>query len=219
MIDHTLLRADATSSDIERLCGEAIEHSFCSVCVNPCMVELASSLLEGSGVLVCSVVGFPLGAGLCKAVEASMAVRLGAGEIDMVASISGILEGRTDEVRREVEDVVGASGGKPVKLIIETCLLSREQKLLGCDVAMEAGAAFVKTSTGFGAGGATVEDVRLLRERCAGRIGVKASGGIRTLDDALAMVEAGATRLGCSGSVQIMREARERDGRIDVAGR
>lgn len=209
MIDHTLLAPGATAGDIERLCREAVEHCFASVCVNPARVELAASLLraESSRVRVCSVVGFPLGAGLDKVGETKRVIGLGAEEIDMVISIGLLREGRLDEVLSEIEQVVRASGGRPVKVIMETCYLVDDQKLSVCDLAIEAGAAFVKTSTGFGSGGATEKDVRLLSGRARGRIGVKASGGIGTLDAARRMLRAGATRLGCSRSVSIMLEA------------
>jgi deoxyribose-phosphate aldolase len=209
MIDHTLLSPGATTEDIEKLCREATKYCFASVCVNPARVELAASLLRAgsSRVRVCSVVGFPLGAGLDKAEEAGRVVRLGAEEIDMVISIGLLREGRPDDVLSEIEQVVRASSGLPVKVIMETCYLTDDQKLMVCDLAVEAGAAFVKTSTGFGSGGATEEDVRLLSGRAGGRIGVKASGGIGTLDAARRMIRAGATRLGCSRSVSIMLEA------------
>jgi deoxyribose-phosphate aldolase len=208
MIDHSLLRPNATLRELEKLCEEAAEYGFKAVCVNPIHVEAASGLLRGKGVFVCSVVGFPLGthSAEIKAAEAREVVRLGAQEIDMVIHVGALKDGRHGQVRDEIRAVVEASEGRPVKVILETCYLTDEEKIRGCELALEAGASFVKTSTGFAAGGAKVEDVRLMRRVVGSRGGVKAAGGIRTLEDALKMIEAGASRLGTSSSVAILRE-------------
>jgi deoxyribose-phosphate aldolase len=208
MIDHTLLRPDATGTDIERLCLETLEHGFASACVNPIWVSLASGLLKDGKPLVCSVIGFPLGASTCMAEEAEKAVEQGAGELDMVIPLGFLKSGMTEDVAVRINDVVRASSGRPVKVIIETCLLSDSEKRLACRIAMDCGASWVKTSTGFGSGGATVQDVALMKEVVGNNLGVKASGGIRTLDDALQMLNAGASRLGCSRSVQIIDSLR-----------
>ena len=214
-IDHTLLRPEATAADIARLCAEAREHAFCSVCVNPSHVRQAAGLLQGSGVRVCSVVGFPLGATTpeVKAMEARAAIRDGASEIDMVLNI-GALRGRDEAlVLRDLRAVVEAcrEGGARLKVIFENALLTDEEKLAACRLAMQAGADFVKTSTGFSTGGATVADVALMaRAVASGGLGVKAAGGIRGYDDAVAMLAAGATRLGTSSGVRIVEEARAR---------
>lgn len=207
-IDHTLLKADATPGDVVRLCAEARKFGFASVCVNGGYVGLAVRELEGTGVATCSVVGFPLGAGASasKAFEASEAVSHGASEIDMVLAVGRLLAGEEDYVREDIRSVVGASGGALVKVIIETCLLTDELKELACRLAEEAGASFVKTSTGFSSGGATVGDVALMRRIVGDRLGVKASGGIRTREDAERMVAAGASRIGASASVAICSE-------------
>ena len=210
-IDHTLLKPDAMAPEIERVCDEAIEHRFYSVCVNTSWIETAVHRLEDSGVHVCAVVGFPLGA--CdpdvKRYEAEVAVDLGAHEIDMVVQIGWLREGRTDLLKREIRDVIEAADERPVKVILETCLLTDEQKRLGCRIADEAGAHFVKTSTGFGGGGATVEDVALMRDAVKQKLGVKASGGIRDTVTAIKMLRAGANRLGTSNSVAIVEGLRE----------
>jgi deoxyribose-phosphate aldolase len=206
-IDHTLLRADATAKDIETLCREAVEHSFHSVCVNGTRVAQAAVLLEDSTVKVCTVAGFPLGAtdGDAKRFEAEAAVDNGAAEIDVVLNIGRLKDGDTGYVLRELRDVVEAADERPVKVILETALLTSDEKILACHLVVDSGAQFVKTSTGFGSGGATVEDVRLLREAVGAKFGVKASGGIRDTATALAMIEAGATRLGTSASVAILQ--------------
>lgn len=206
-IDHTLLKADASAADIERLCAEALEHRFHAVCVNGSRVALAASRLEDSGILVAAVVGFPLGASApdVKRFETETVIDLGAQEIDLVIDVGRLREGDDRPVFREIRDVVEAAEGVPVKVILETCFLTEAQKRLGCSLAVEAGAKMVKTSTGFGTAGATVEDVRLLRECVGPRLGVKASGGIRDTATALAMIEAGATRLGTSAGVAIVR--------------
>lgn len=204
VIDHTLLAPDATPADIDRLCCEALEWGFLMVCVNPVWVSLAVEILEGGFPQVCSVAGFPLGATTVKALEASRAVDDGAGEIDMVMNTGLLLAGDTAGVELEIKSVVRASQGALVKVILETCLLSDSEKREACIIAENAGALWVKTSTGFGAGGATTSDVRLMCKAVGGRIGVKASGGIRTRADAVIMLDAGAGRLGCSRSVDIM---------------
>jgi deoxyribose-phosphate aldolase len=206
-IDHTLLKADATAKDIQKLCHEARTHGFYAVCVNGSRVELARSLVEDTDIKVASVVGFPLGAMETdvKRFETEAAVDSGAHEIDVVINIARLKEGDHKFILRELRDVVEAADERPVKVIIETCLLTREEKLAACNLIVESGAHFVKTSTGFGAAGASVEDVKLLREAVGPNFGVKASGGIRDTATALAMIEAGATRLGTSSSVAIVQ--------------
>ncbi|MGV3753820.1 MAG: deoxyribose-phosphate aldolase [Verrucomicrobiota bacterium] len=206
-LDHTLLKPEATSKEIEQLCAEAREHKFRSVCVNGSRVELAVSLLEDSGVLVAAVAGFPLGAADAdvKRYETEAAVDLGAQEIDVVMNIGRFKDGFHGYIVRELRDVVAAADGRPVKVILETCLLSDEEIVQACKLALEAEVHFVKTSTGFNKGGATVEHVRLMRETVGRNCGVKASGGIRDARTALAMIEAGATRLGTSASVAIVQ--------------
>jgi deoxyribose-phosphate aldolase len=208
-IDHTLLKADATAKDIERLCAEARAHNFFSVCVHGSRVELTGHLVEGSEVKVASVVGFPLGAmdSDVKRYETETAIDQGAHEIDVVMNIGRLKDGDDKFVLRELRDVVEAAEERTVKVIIETCLLTRAEKTRACQLIVEAGAHFVKTSTGFGTGGATIEDVRLLREIVGPEFGVKASGGIRDTATALAMIEAGATRLGTSSGVAIVAAA------------
>jgi deoxyribose-phosphate aldolase len=215
MIDHTLLRPEATPADIEQLCGEAKAHGFFSVCVNPTNVKQASALLRGTGVKVCAVVGFPLGAAApeIKALEARKAIREGAHEIDMVINI-GALKGKDDAlVLRDIRAVVEAcrDGRALAKVIFENALLTDDEKIKACELSLKAGADFVKTSTGFASGGATAEDVALMAKQVASRkVGVKAAGGIRTYDDAVRMIQAGATRIGASASVKILGEARAR---------
>lgn len=206
MIDHTLLKANATRAQIEKLCDEALEYNFASVCVNTCWVPLAHEKLAGSDVKTCCVVGFPLGAMLteAKAAETRLAVEAGADEVDMVINIGWLLDGEYDAVRDDIAAVVKAADGKCVKVIIEACLLTDEQKVKACELSVDAGATFVKTSTGFSTGGATVADVALMRKTVGDRCLVKAAGGIHTADEARAMVEAGADRLGCSAGIQIM---------------
>ena len=206
MIDHTLLKANATRAQIEKLCDEALEYNFASVCVNTCWVPLAHEKLAGSDVNTCCVVGFPLGAMLteAKAAETRLAVEAGADEVDMVINVGWLLDGEYDAVRDDIAAVVKAADGKCVKVIIEACLLTDEQKVKACELSVEAGATFVKTSTGFSTGGAIVADVALMRKTVGDRCLVKAAGGIHTADEARAMVEAGADRLGCSAGIQIM---------------
>lgn len=213
-IDHTLLKANATEAQIRRLCEEASEYHFASVCVNTCYVPLAAELLKGSGVKTCCVVGFPLGAmsTAAKAFEAADAVKNGAEEVDMVINIGAVKFGDWDYVAKDIEEVVKASHDKAlVKVIIETCLLTDDEKVLACRTAKDAGADFVKTSTGFSIGGATVEDIRLMRETVGAEMGVKASGGIKTYEDAIAMIEAGATRIGASSGIAIVEGAQAKE--------
>ena len=205
-IDHTLLKADATAKDIEKLCAEAREHKFYSVCVNGSWVSQARHFLEGTDVKVASVVGFPLGAMSAdvKRFETEAAIDDGAHEIDVVLNIGRLNAGDDKYVLRELRDVEEAADERPVKVILETCLLTNEQKIHACKLVVDSGAHFVKTSTGFSTGGATVNDVKLMRETVGPKFGVKASGGIRDAKTALAMIEAGATRLGTSASVAIV---------------
>jgi deoxyribose-phosphate aldolase len=213
LIDQTLLKPEATSEDIARLCGEAVEHSFCSVCVNPYWVRNAFAALHGSPVRVCTVIGFPLGANrtAVKTAEARLALAEGATEIDVVLNIGALRSGDLALVRDEIAElaVIAHAGKTLLKVILETCLLSDEQKTQACHLAVEAKADFVKTSTGFSGGGATEIDVRLMRKTVGESIGVKASGGIRSLDALRRMVAAGANRIGTSSGVQILREFRE----------
>ncbi len=208
-IDHTLLKADAGKEDIERICREAAEYGFASVCVNSCWVSFVSSLLKGTGVHVCTVVGFPLGAmsSRGKADETAEAVRDGADEIDMVLNIGYLKSGMLAEAEEDIKAVRNACQGKILKVIIETCLLTDDEKRTACALAVSAGADFVKTSTGFSTGGATVHDVALMKEAVRDKgLKVKASGGIRNYKDARAMVEAGADRIGASAGIAIVRE-------------
>jgi deoxyribose-phosphate aldolase len=211
LIDHTLLKPEATPEQIARLCAEAREYGFASVCVNPVFVPQCAGLLEGSGVAVCTVVGFPLGASASavKVFETRLAVEQGAREVDMVIAIGLLRAGEHAAVQEDIAGVAAAAhaGGAICKVIIETALLTDAQKADACRLAVAAGADFVKTSTGFASGGATPADVALMRSVVGPQVGVKAAGGIRTLADAQAMVAAGATRLGCSAGVQIVREA------------
>ncbi len=209
-IDHTLLAPTTPPDRIEQLCDEAVAHGFYSVCVNSCYVPLCRRRLEGSGAKVCTVVGFPLGAALreAKAAEAAAAVNLGADELDMVMNLGWLKAGADEMVVSDIRRVLDAVQQRPVKVIIETCLLTDEEKQRAARLVVDAGAAFVKTSTGFSTGGATVADVALLARVAAGRVGVKASGGIRTYAAARAMIEAGATRLGTSSGVKIVEEER-----------
>ena len=209
LIDHTILKAFATEEEILKLCKEAIEYDFKSVCVNPVNVALAKKALEGSDVLVCTVVGFPLGANTkeIKALETLDAIKNGADEIDMVINIGKAKEHDFDYIEEEIKCVVTASAGKTTKVIIETCYLNDEEKVECCKAAKSAGATFVKTSTGFGTGGATASDIKLMRETVGAEMGVKASGGVRSYDDVKVMVENGATRIGASSGIQIMKDA------------
>jgi len=205
-IDHTLLKPDATRAQLEQLCAEAAEHQFSTVCVNGSRVELAYSLLEDSDVQVCTVVGFPLGAmdADAKRYETEVAVDLGASEIDMVMNVGRFKDGEHDYIVREIRDVVEAADDRVVKVILETCLLTNDEIAQACKLLTQAQAHFVKTSTGFGNAGATLEHVRLMRETVGQFAGVKAAGGVRNADDARAMIKAGATRIGTSNGVAIV---------------
>lgn len=207
-IDHTLLKPDATKEDIQKLCKEAIENNFYAVCVNPKFVFFAKDLLNGSNVKLACVVGFPLGENLTeiKASEAALAVADGADEIDMVISISSLISGEYKYVEHDIKAVVDAAK-VPVKVIFETCKLTNEQIVKACELSYKAGASMVKTSTGFLGNGATVEAVKLMAENFKGRMGVKASGGIRDYETAMAMIEAGASRIGASSGIKIAEEA------------
>jgi deoxyribose-phosphate aldolase len=208
-IDHTLLKPEARAEAIDRLCDEALEHGFAAVCVNSLWVPRVATRLNGSAVKTCSVVGFPLGASLpyATAAEASAAIAAGAQEIDMVISVGEALDGDWNAVRRGIAEVLQGCGAIPLKVILETCLLDDAQKRRVCEISRELGVAFVKTSTGFSSGGATVDDVALMRGVVGPDMGVKASGGIRDRETAIAMLEAGATRLGCSAGVPIVTGA------------
>ncbi|AIM17318.1 deoxyribose-phosphate aldolase [Bacillus sp. X1(2014)] len=208
MIDHTLLKADVTKDQIIKLAEEAKEYSFASVCVNPTWVKTAAEALKGTNVKVCTVIGFPLGATTpeTKAFETKNAIENGATEVDMVINIGALKDKQDDLVEKDIRAVVEAAKGKAlVKVIIETCLLTDEEKKRACELSVKAGADFVKTSTGFSTGGATVEDVRLMRETVGPNIGVKASGGVKSREDAEAMVAAGANRIGASSGVAICK--------------
>ncbi len=212
LIDHTLLKPEASQADIRKLCQEAVRFGFASVVVNPWYVPLAAELVRGSDVKVCTVAGFPLGATLpqVKIYETEEAIKLGAQEIDMVINIGALKSGQDEVVELDVRGVVEAShcGGAICKVILETALLTTEEKVRACVACKRAGADFVKTSTGFGPGGATAEDVALMRAVVGFEIGVKAAGGIHSLEDLKKMVSAGATRIGASASVRILEEAR-----------
>jgi deoxyribose-phosphate aldolase len=211
MIDHTLLKPEATAQQIVKLCKEAREYQFMSVCVNPTWVPLSADQLQGSGVKVCTVIGFPLGATLTavKAYEAAEAIRQGATEVDMVLNVGALKSGQNDQVLADIRAVVEAARGKAlVKVILETGLLTDEEKVKACQLSKEAGADFVKTSTGFGPGGATAEDIALMRRTVGPEMGVKASGGVRDFDGAMAMVKAGATRIGASAGINIVNRVK-----------
>jgi deoxyribose-phosphate aldolase len=220
LIDHSLLGPDAQPAQVERLCAEAVEWGFAAVCVGSCHVPLCRRLVEGSKVRVGTVIGFPLGAMLreAKAAEAAAAVNLGANELDMVLNIGWLKAGADGMVISDIRRVLDAAQQRPVKVIIETCLLTNEEKERATRLVVEAGAAFVKTSTGFSTGGATVEDVMLLARVAAGRIGVKAAGGIRDYATALKMVEAGAARIGTSSGVRIVEEEAKALGTAPLRG-
>ena len=209
MIDHTLLKPEATPAQIEKLCAEAAEYHFASVCVNPVYIPLAARLLKGTGVKVCCVVGFPLGAIAPeqKAAEAASCAAMGAEELDMVIHVGAAKAGDWALVQRDIEGVVKAAAGHTVKVIIETCLLTDEEKVKACEAAKAAGAHFVKTNTGFSTGGATTHDIALMRKTVGPEMGVKASGGIRDYETAMAMIEAGANRIGASAGIAIVAAA------------
>jgi len=214
LIDHTLLKPEATLAMIDRLCAEAREYQFASVCVNPFWIKRCAEQLAGTQVKVCTVIGFPLGATstAAKAAEARDAVANGAQELDMVLNIGALKSGDLESVKADIAAVKQASGGALVKVILETGLLTEEEKVAACRLGVEAGADFVKTSTGFGPGGATVEDVALMRRIVGDKLGVKASGGVRDRETALAMVKAGATRIGTSSGVAIVTGAKASSG-------
>jgi len=209
-IDHTLLKADATEKQIIQLCLEAKENSFAAVCVNPYYINLASKLLAGTKVKIATVIGFPLGANSCKvkAYEALEAFKAGADEIDMVINIGALKDNQTDIVQREIQEVVAIAKNQPsekiVKVIIETALLTDEEKTRACEIILNTGAHFVKTSTGFSSGGATIQDIKLLKSIVEDQVLIKASGGIKNYETALAMLEAGANRIGTSSGVEIV---------------
>ena len=206
-IDHTMLKPEATRTMIRRYCAEASTYGFASVCVNSCHVALVASELKGTGIKTCCVVGFPLGAMMTevKVFEAKAAVRAGAQEIDMVINIGGIKDGNMDFVTEDIRAVVEAVKPIVVKVIIETCLLSDEEKIAACEAAVRAGAAFVKTSTGFNTGGATVKDIELMRQAVGNKAKVKASGSIRTYEFACQLVEAGADRIGAGNGIILLK--------------
>ena len=209
LFDHTILKADATRKDVKRVCDEAMAYSFCSVCVNSYYVPYVANLLHGSDVKICSVVGFPLGAmsTRAKALEAKIAVMDGADEIDMVINVGALKDRDYSVVLEDIKAVKEACGEHILKVIIETCLLTDDEKVKACELAKEAGADFVKTSTGFSSAGAKVEDVRLMRETVGPDMGVKASGGIHDREFAKELVDAGANRLGTSATIEIVESA------------
>ncbi|MCI2955460.1 2-deoxyribose-5-phosphate aldolase [Staphylococcus sp. HMSC036D05] len=206
-IDHTLLKPDSTREQIDTIIEEAKTYQFKSVCINPSHVAYAAQKLKETDVLVCTVIGFPLGATTtnAKIFETEEAIKNGASEIDMVINIGALKDKRYDDVQKDIEGVIGAANGKTVKVIIETVLLTDEEKVKACELAEKAGADFVKTSTGFAGGGATPEDVKLMKDTVGDRLEVKASGGVRNLEDFNKMIEAGATRIGASAGVQIIK--------------
>lgn len=206
LIDHTILKPDATAAQVRRHCAEARANKFFAVCVNPVFVPLVAVELADLGVAACSVVGFPFGATAteCKAAEAAWAVRAGAAEIDMVIHVGALKAGDHDAVRADIAAVKQACGAALLKVILETCLLGDDEKRVACRLAKDAGADYVKTSTGFGGGGATVADVALMRAEVGDALGVKASGGIRDRATALAMLRAGASRIGASNGVALL---------------
>ncbi|HDR1859449.1 TPA: deoxyribose-phosphate aldolase [Pasteurella multocida] len=204
-IDHTALTAEKTEQDIIQLCDEAIAHQFWSVCINSAYIPLAKQKLAGTPVKICTVVGFPLGANLStvKAFETTEAIKAGADEIDMVINVGWIKSNKWDAVEKDIATVLAACAGKPLKVILETCLLSKEEIVKACEICKTLNVAFVKTSTGFNRGGATKEDVALMK-RTVGDIGVKASGGVRDTETAIAMINAGASRIGASAGIAII---------------
>ncbi len=206
MIDHTLLKPDATADEVMKLCNEARQYVFASVCINPGFVKLAAECLKGSPVKVCTVIGFPLGAttSVTKALETRDAIANGAEEIDMVINVGALKAGNYELVHKDIEAVVEAAAGRIVKVIIEAALLTDEEKVMACKLSKQACADFVKTSTGFGPGGATAHDIELMRQTVGKYMGVKASGGIRTWDDAVAYLDMGCTRLGVGDAAAIL---------------
>ena len=206
MIDHTVLKAFSTREDVIKVCKEAKEYGFFSVCINPTHIELAKKELEGSTVKVCTVIGFPLGANTSevKAFETKDAIAKGAHEVDMVINIGALKDKEYDLVYNDIKAVVDAANKEAlVKVIIETCYLTDEEKKIACELSVKAGADYVKTSTGFGTGGSTPEDIKLMRDVVGPNIGVKASGGVRTTEDAIKVIDAGASRIGASASISI----------------
>jgi deoxyribose-phosphate aldolase len=211
-IDHTILKPDATEDQVRRVCTEAREYGFASVCVNPSYIPLVVESLKGSGVKACSVIGFPLGATTTRAktAEAMEVIKNGAAEVDMVINVGALKSGNLEYVKNDIESVVTEAKGKAlVKVIIETCLLTDDEKVSACIAAKRAGADFVKTSTGFSAGGATVDDIKLMKKTVGSCMGVKASGGIRDYETAVAMINAGASRIGASASVVIACKSKD----------
>lgn len=209
--DHTILKPAATEVEVEKICEEAVSYGFFSVCVNPVRVKRVSQLLAGTEVKICSVIGFPLGASIpyIKGLETEQAVIDGADEIDMVINVGALKDADYATVQKDIHTVVRAAGGKIVKVIIETCLLEQDEIVDACQISRKAGAHFVKTSTGFAGGGATVEDVTLMKETVGSDLQVKASGGIKTLDDVNKMIAAGADRIGASAGVAIIEELKK----------
>ena len=208
LIDHTLLKADATKAEVTQVLAEALKYDFASVCIQPCHVSYAAQYLKGSDVKVCTVIGFPLGANTSavKAFETADAIQNGADEIDMVINIGALKDGQDETVLNDIVAVVQAAQNKTVKVILETCLLSEEEIVKACQLCMQAKADFVKTSTGFSTGGATIENVRIMKAAIDDPMQVKAAGGIRTYEDLLKMVEAGASRIGTSAGCSIMQK-------------
>ncbi len=206
LIDHTVLKAETSQKQVETICEEAITYSFAAVCVNPTFVEFVSKKLKNSSVKTCTVVGFPLGANTTeiKVKETQIAIGQGAQEIDMVINLDKLKAGNHQFVEKEIKSVVDASEGAIVKVIIEACFLNENEKKMACELSKAAGAHFVKTSTGFGSGGATVADIKLMRQVVGNELKIKASGGIRSFSDAKALIEAGADRIGCSSSIAII---------------
>lgn len=213
LIDHTILKPDATELEVKKICDEAKEYEFKSVCVNSSYVKYVSEQLKGSDVLTCSVVGFPLGAmpTEVKSYETATAIKNGADEIDMVINIGELKDKKYDHVLKDIKSVVESAKGKTVKVIIETCLLEDEEKVKACELSVEAGAHYVKTSTGFSTGGATEDDVKLMRKVVGDKLGVKASGGVKSLEDAQKMIKAGASRIGASSGVSIVLEEQSKN--------
>lgn len=206
IIDHTILKAFSSKEDVIKVCNEAKEYGFFSVCINPTHIELAKKELEGSNVKVCTVIGFPLGANTSevKAFETKDAIAKGAHEVDMVINIGALKDKNYDLVYNDIKAVVDAANKEAlVKVIIETCYLTDEEKKIACELSVKAGADYVKTSTGFGTGGSTPEDIKLMRDVVGPNVGVKASGGVRTTDDAIKVIDAGASRIGASASISI----------------
>lgn len=213
-IDHTNLKQDMSEQDLIKLVNEAKEYDFFSICVNPCWVKQASELLAGSNTKVCSVIGFPLGANTTniKVLEAKEAIANGASEIDMVINVSKLKDKDYEYVYNEIKKIKEAIGNNVLKVIIEACLLTNDEKMIACQIIMKAGANFVKTSTGMSTGGATVEDVKLMKEVVGDTTLIKAAGGVRTYEDAISMIEAGANRIGTSGGVKIVNGETHTDG-------